>query len=88
LDERVGAIIAVEGSSGGSLAIRAWPVEANARFIVEQTTIALSIWREGDDVVRMSLKHDDSGSIIYLQGGPPLFEFARRLGLRLERSCS
>jgi hypothetical protein len=84
LDERIAAIVAVESTSGGSLAIRAYPVEAADRFVVDEATVAVSIWREGADIVRISLRHDASGSIFYLQGGAPLIDFARELGLRVE----
>ena len=43
-------------------------------------------WCEGVDIVRMSLKHDESGLIAYLQGGAPLLELAKELGWRIERS--
>ena len=88
LDENVAAIVLVESRSDGSLAIKARPVEVGDRFIAGSTTVALSIWRENPDVIRMSLKHDASGLTVYLQGGAPLVEFASKLGLRLTRTTT
>lgn len=86
MDERIAAIVALESTSGGALAIRAYPVQPNDRFVASEATLALSIWCEGVDIVRMSLKHDESGLIAYLQGGAPLLELARELGWRIERT--
>src|SRR5262249_50131662 len=88
LDDRIAAIVAVESTSGGALAVRAYPVQPDDRFFAREATVAISIWREGADVVRISLKHEESGSVVYLQGGAPLFELARELDLRIDRTES
>lgn len=88
MDDRIAAIVAVESTSGGALAIRAYPVQPGDRFVAREATVAISIWHEGVDVVRMSLKHEESGSVVYLQSGAPLFELARELGLRIDRTES
>lgn len=83
-DDRVAAMIAI-ASRNGSLAIEARPVDADNSFVAEPARIAFALWREGNDVVRVSLKDDRSGAVVYLQSGTPLLEFAERLGLRVDR---
>lgn len=81
-------MLLVESTPAGSLAIEVWPLDAGERLTTKQASVTLSAWREGDDVIRASLKHDESGQVAYLQGGAPLLDFVRALGLRIERPDS
>ena len=65
------------GHTPCSRTIDSWPARRLSPF---------QNWCEGVDIVRMSLKHDESGLIAYLQGGAPLLELARELGWRIERT--
>jgi hypothetical protein len=82
LHERIVAIVAVESRADGSLAMLARPLQDDDRFFVEQATVAITIWCEGDDVVRMSVTDGATGEVAYLQGGAPLLHLAKELGLR------
>jgi hypothetical protein len=86
LRERIAVLLFVEGTRDGSIMIEVRSPDSTDRLTAKQTTVAFSAWSENDDVIRASLKHDESGHVAYLQGGAPLLDLARALGLSVKRS--
>lgn len=79
-NERFTAIVAAESLLDTTLVLYVHPVDIETRIDIARTTLTVTVWRENDDVVRMSLRNPATTSIAYLQSGGTLVTFARELG--------
>lgn len=57
------------------------PIDGTSCFDDVRGRFTISVWREGDKTIRMSLTTEASGTTAYLQGGMPLLAVANELGL-------
>lgn len=85
MDERFGAIVTAEGRDDGGLTLIVEPISGRIRFDGVRGRFVISVWREGSDAIRMSLRTEASGTTAYLQGGMSLFAVADDLGLKISR---
>lgn len=83
MDERIAAVLTIEGSLGGPLVIEIRP--ADVRFVADiaRAALLLSAWREAGNGVRMSLRNPLTGSVAHLQSSDNIIRFARELGIEV-----
>jgi hypothetical protein len=79
-DRRVAATVSAN-SVDGTLVLVVRPVGGVERIDGVQGLLAISMWREGDETVRMSVRSATSETIAYVQGGSSLIVLAGELGL-------
>jgi hypothetical protein len=77
---RVAAVISANCVEG-SLVLVAHAVGGIDRLDGIRGLVAMSIWQEGDDALRMSLRNAASDTVAYVQGGRTLIALARELGM-------
>jgi hypothetical protein len=70
--------------SGRGIHAIATPINETEKLVAQQSTVVVSLWREGPAVIRGTITHG-SGVVAYFQGGEPLAEIARILQLSLRR---
>ena len=84
MNEPVMAVVALESMRGGSLLVVIRPVDDIQSFVVhDQSLLTFEAWTEGD-AVRMKFTNPATGAVAYAQGGAPLLEFSRALGVSIE----
>jgi hypothetical protein len=78
--------VSLEGG-GASRALRAvaTPLDESLSLAARRSSVFVQVWREGHEVVRGTVTHNDSGTVAYFQGTDALFRIAEALGLRVVR---
>ncbi len=83
MEQRMTALLSLRPLADGCVAV-AVERGADARCLtVDDTTLVLTLWREGAGVVRGKFDHPSSGSVAYFQTSDVLFAMADALRLRL-----
>jgi hypothetical protein len=83
LDERISAVLTIEGSLNGSLVVEIRFIEARIAAGVGRAALTLTAWREDGNGVRMSLRNPATGSIAHFQSGESLLGFVREIGIEI-----
>ncbi len=85
MDDRVVAVVALESMRGGSLLVVVQPVDELHSFVIfDHSLLTFEAWCE-EDAVRMKFTNRATGAVAYAQGGAPLLEFSRALGVSIEK---
>jgi hypothetical protein len=85
LDERIAAVLTIEGSLDGPLVIEIRPTDVHFTGDVARTVLMLSAWLEAGNGIRMSLRNPRTGTVAHLQSGESLIRFARECGIEVAR---
>ena len=60
------------------------PVDEDRTLAAERAEVVVSLWREGETVVRGAIRHAGSGTVAYFQGSNALLKIAEALRIRLD----
>ena len=83
MSERFTVIVDVECASNGSLRLIVRPADPSRALRVRSSHLALMIWTDGEDLVRIAVQHRRSRTLAYVQGNRALRELAEKLRLEL-----
>ena len=67
----VNAMVHLRETIDGTIAITVRSFFQNERLAVDDTTLLLTLWSEGPDVVRGRLQHEESREFAYFQSNDP-----------------
>lgn len=84
LDERITAVLTIEGSLDGSCVVRVRPTDVRISPGFVRGSLLLSVWREHGSGVRMSLRNPVTGAVAHLQSGESIIGFVREFGIEVE----
>ena len=85
MNERISCIVTAEGTPDGTIQVAIRVVDGISAFRFERAVLMLTMWKVDRETVRLSVVNPRTGSIAYLQGGLPVLELAREIGLELVR---
>jgi len=83
MGERFTVIVNVECAPDGALQLTARPADPAQAIHVRPSHLTITIWSDGDDVVRAAVQHRRSRTLAYVQANRALREIAERLRLEL-----
>jgi hypothetical protein len=86
MSDRFTVIVDVECAADGKLLLSARPADPALAIRVQPSVIAITVWTDGDDVVRAAVQHRRSRTLAYIQGNRALRELLARLELELAPS--
>jgi hypothetical protein len=67
MQARFSAVLSLHTSDDGAIVARITPALENDRFVVDDVTLAFTVWSESPDVVRASISHPASATTTYFQ---------------------
>jgi len=83
---RFTVLVDVDGAPDGTLRLHVRPVDPAVSVCTRSTLLTVTLWTDGDDVVRASVQHAQTRSLAYVQGNRALRELVHRIGVqRAER---
>jgi hypothetical protein len=83
MEQRLTALLSLRPLADGEVAV-AIERSADGRHVtVDDTTLVLTLWHEGADVVRGRFDHPSSGAVAYFQSNDTLLAMANVLRVRL-----
>jgi hypothetical protein len=85
LNERISCTVTAESTPDGTIQVALRAVDGASAFHFERAVLTLTMWNVDRETVRLSVINPRTGSIAYLQGGAPVLELAREIGLELVR---
>lgn len=83
MSERFTVIVDVECSPDGALLVTARPADPAQALRVQPSRLAITLWTDGDDLIRAAVQHRRSRTLAYVQANRALRELAERLRLEL-----
>jgi hypothetical protein len=83
LNERISCTVSAERAPDGTIQVVLRAVDGFSAFRFERALLMLTMWHVDRETVRLSVINPRTGSIAYLQGGAPVLELAREIGLEL-----
>jgi hypothetical protein len=83
MSERFTVIVEVECASNGSLQFSLRPADPSLAIRVRPSHLAVTIWADGDDLIRVAIHHRSSRTLAYAQGNRALRELCDKLRLEL-----
>jgi hypothetical protein len=83
MSERFTVIVDVECGPNGALLLTARPADPAHAIRVLPSHLAITLWTDGDDVIRAAVQHRRSHTLAYLQANRALRELAEHLRLEL-----
>ncbi|MBV8370673.1 MAG: hypothetical protein JO036_17310 [Candidatus Eremiobacteraeota bacterium] len=83
MSERFTVIVEVECASNGSLRFVMRPVDPSRAIRVRPSHLAVTVWTDGEDLVRLAIQHRRSRTLAYVQGNRALRELAEKLRFEL-----
>jgi hypothetical protein len=83
MSERFTVIVEVECASNGSLQFSLRPADPSRAIRVRPSHLAVTIWGDGEDLIRVAIQHRRSRTLAYVQGNRALRELCEKLRLDL-----
>jgi hypothetical protein len=83
MSERFTVIVEVECAPNGSLSFSLRPADPTRASRMLPSHLAVTIWADGDDLIRVAIQHRRSRTLAYVQGNRALRELCERLRLEL-----
>ena len=83
MNARFTIVVDVASDADGTLRIAARPADPFQALRLPPTLLTVTIWSDGDDVVRASVQHRGSRTLAYVQGNRALRELCERLRVEL-----
>jgi hypothetical protein len=83
VSERFTVVVEVECASNGSLQLSVRPADPARAIHVRPSRLAVTIWTDGEDLIRVALQHRRTRTLAYLQGNRALRELSEKLRLEL-----
>jgi hypothetical protein len=83
MSERFTVIVEVECAPNGSLQFSLRPADPSVAIRVHPSHLAVTIWADGEDLVRVAIHHRRSRTLAYVQGNRALRELCEKLRLEL-----
>lgn len=83
MSERFTLVVEIECGPNGSLQLTVRPADPARAIRVRPAQLAVTIWTDGEDLVRAAVQHRRSRTLAYVQGNRALRELAEKLRLEL-----
>jgi hypothetical protein len=83
MSERFTVIVDVECAPNGSLQFSLRPADPSKAIRIRPSHLAVTVWADGEDLIRIAIQHRGSRMLAYAQGNRALRELGEKLRLEL-----
>jgi hypothetical protein len=88
MSERFTVIVDIESLPDGAMTLAVRPADpAQSLHVQRPARLTLTIWSEGDDLIRLSVQHRRSRTVAYVQGNRALRELCENARLELHAAA-